>query len=158
MAELVFVCWGNICRSPMAEVLARDWARDHGIDAVVASAAVSREEEGRPMDRRAQQVLREAGHDVARGRAATLIDDAIFGSARLVVAAEQHHVARMAPLAERHREVSVRLVTDFIPGATPGSPLDDPWYGDVTDFRETLGLLEAAMPQIFAELERLRQR
>ncbi|CAI9410689.1 arsenate reductase/protein-tyrosine-phosphatase family protein [Aestuariimicrobium sp. T2.26MG-19.2B] len=156
MAELLFVCWGNICRSPMGEVIARNWARHQRIDVDVASAGVSREEEGRPMDRRAREALVEHGFDVGGTRPARLVSQDIFSAARLVVAAEASHARRMERLSKASPDVSVRLVSDFIPGAVSGSALDDPWYGDLDDFRDTRAALIDAMPGVFAELDALR--
>ena len=55
--HVIFVCWGNICRSPMAEAVARHWAERDGVDAVFSSAGVSSEEAGNPMDARAVAAL-----------------------------------------------------------------------------------------------------
>ena len=61
--RVVFVCWGNICRSPMAERVAEKMAADEGLTGVeFTSAATSREELGAPIDRRAETVLREHGN------------------------------------------------------------------------------------------------
>ena len=60
--RVVFVCWGNICRSPMAERVAEKLAADRGLDDLVfSSAATSREEIGAPIDDRAVEVLRRHG-------------------------------------------------------------------------------------------------
>ena len=54
MTDVVFVCWGNICRSPMAERVARSYLAQHGLgDVRLTSAATSREEIGAPIDPRA---------------------------------------------------------------------------------------------------------
>lgn len=65
MYRVLIVCTGNICRSPMGEIVLRDRLAEAGIDDVeVRSAGVSSEEHGNPVDSRARQVLREHGHDV----------------------------------------------------------------------------------------------
>ena len=53
-SSVIFVCWGNICRSPMAEFVARKVFSDEGLDARITSAGVSDEEHGGPMDSRAR--------------------------------------------------------------------------------------------------------
>ena len=63
--RVLVVCTGNICRSPMGEVVLRDRLAEHGIDDVeVTSAGVSPEETGNPIDRRARAVLTEFGHEL----------------------------------------------------------------------------------------------
>ena len=66
VGQVVFVCWGNICRSPMAERVAQGWAERDGLDGVgFTSAGVSREEPGNPIDPRAQRVLTRHGYRTA---------------------------------------------------------------------------------------------
>lgn len=63
--RVLVVCTGNICRSPMGEVVLRDHLAENGIDDVeVTSAGVSPEETGNPIDRRARAVLKEFGHEL----------------------------------------------------------------------------------------------
>ena len=69
MAKVVFVCWGNICRSPMAERVARAMAAELGIDVETDSVGISSEESGNPIDRRAAAVLRQSGYDPTGHRA-----------------------------------------------------------------------------------------
>ncbi|XCB29074.1 low molecular weight protein-tyrosine-phosphatase [Arcanobacterium hippocoleae] len=65
--RILVVCTGNICRSPMGEVVLREKLAQAGIaNSEVKSAAVSAEEQGNPIDSRAQLVLREAGYTVPR--------------------------------------------------------------------------------------------
>ncbi len=144
--SVVFVCWGNICRSPMGEFVARAWAAREGIDGVrFTSAGVSSEEQGNPIDRRAASVLAAHGYP-SGGHRAHRISAAEVADADLVLGFEPLHVARLHGLAPRAD--NIRLVTDFDPDAAPGSGIDDPWYGNRTDFEETLASVEAAMPAL----------
>lgn len=52
MAKVVFVCWGNICRSPMAERVARGMAAERGLDVETDSVGISSEESGNPIEDR----------------------------------------------------------------------------------------------------------
>ena len=61
-SSVIFVCWGNICRSPMAEFVARKVFANEGLDARITSAGVSDEEHGGPMDSRARSVLKSHGY------------------------------------------------------------------------------------------------
>ena len=92
--RVVFVCWGNICRSPIAERVAERQAADAGLTGVVfTSAATSTEELGRPMDRRAAAVLRDHGYR-SGGHRAHQIDAAEIDAANLVIAMKDIHGRR----------------------------------------------------------------
>ena len=143
--RVLFICWGNICRSTMAEQILRAKAADAGVQVDVDSAGVSNEERGNPIDPRAAKVLRAHGYPVGDHRAHKPTR-AEIEDADLVIAAEDTHLRmlrRIDPDAD-----NLYLVTDFDPDAPPGSGLPDPWYGGPEDFEATLASLEAAMPGI----------
>ncbi len=71
--KVLFVCLGNICRSPMAEGLMRQYADRHGLELLVDSAATSRWEVGNPPHLGTQKVLREAGVDFSQMRGDKLL-------------------------------------------------------------------------------------
>lgn len=148
--RVVFVCWGNICRSPMAERVAQKHAADRGLDHLVfTSAATSRDELGAPIDPRAAAVLTQHGYRAA-DHSAHQITRAEIEGAHLVLAMEDIHLDRMraiAPAAE-----NLRLLTDFDPDAVPGSGIDDPWYGPSAGFDRTLASVEAAIPGLLDHL------
>lgn len=149
MRSLVFVCLGNICRSPIAERVARRMAADRGLDVEVASYALSTEESGNPMDRRAAAVLRGAGYDPA-GHTSRQITAALIDAADLVVAAEPYQVEELQAISPD--ATNIRLLNDFNPDLPAGTALNDPWYGDAAGFGETLADVEAAMPGILDEV------
>jgi len=152
VTSAIFVCWGNICRSPMAEQVAREWAARDGVEAAFTSAGVSAEESGNPIDSRAAGVLRQAGYPVTPHRAHRITADEIR-RADLVVGMEQLHLDRMRRLVPDADNLA--LLTDFDPDASPGDPVDDPWYGPPSGFRDTLASVEAAMPALMARLREL---
>lgn len=143
--KVVFVCWGNICRSPMAEVVARQWFADADIAAVVSSAGVSDEEHHNPIDRRAKRTLEDAGYEVGGHRAREITASEIR-DADLVIAAEPSHVRRMQRVAPD--ATNLHLISEYDPTAAPGASLPDPWCGGPGDFLDTLDAIERAMPGI----------
>lgn len=152
--RVVFVCWGNICRSPIAERVAEKMAADSGLtDVEFTSAATSREELGAPMDRRAAAVLRQHGYR-SGGHVAHQIDAAEIEAADLVVAMEDIHVRTM--LAMDPGATHLSLLTDYDPAASPGSGVPDPWYGTQAGFYDTLATVEAAMPGLLDEVRRIQ--
>lgn len=152
MTSVVFVCWGNICRSPMAERVAQGRAAAEGLDGVTfTSAGVSSEELGEPMDPRAQRVLARHGYR-SGGHSAHQITAAEIRDADLVIAAEPLHLSRLRRLVPDADNLA--LLTDFDPDAAPGSGVPDPWYGSAEGFNGTLAAVEAAMPGV---LDRVRE-
>lgn len=143
--KIVFVCWGNICRSPMAERVAQRYAAESGLDIEISSAAISSEEVGAPIDRRAVRVLSKAGYDTDGHRAHRITTEEITGS-DLVIAAEQLHIDRMRQLVPNAS--NLYLINDFNPAMPKGTPLNDPWYGPASGFEQTLADIEAAIPGI----------
>ena len=154
--KVVFVCWGNICRSPMAERVAERMAEDQGLTGVeFVSAATSRDDLGAPIDERAEAVLREHGYRVDGHKAHQITREEIEQS-DLVIAMEDIHVTRMMGLAPEARNVS--LLTDYDPEAEPGSGVPDPWYGTADGFYDTLAAVEAAMPGVLDRVRALQNK
>jgi protein-tyrosine phosphatase len=151
---VVFVCWGNICRSPMAERMAEAEASRRGlVDVRFTSAAVSDEELGHPIDARAARVLAARGYRTSDHRAHRITASEIR-AADLVVGAEPRHVEMMRALAPE--ATNLALLTDFDPSAPRGSSLPDPWYGPASGFDRTAAAIEAALPGLFDRLREFR--
>jgi len=148
--NVIFLCWGNICRSPMAERIAEKLASDAGITTMTfTSAATSTDEIGNPIDPPAARVLSDAGYRTSNHRAHQ-ITPAEVRSADLIVGMEQIHldlVRRLVPDAD-----NLVLMTDFDPEAIPGSGVKDPWSGPLSGFVATRVLLERAVAGLLDHL------
>ena len=145
-ADLVFVCLGNICRSAMAEQVARAKAFEAGAVLDIGSAGISGEEHGNPIDPRAARCLRAHGYEPGSHLAHRITRDEL--RARLLVAMETYQVARLVRMGADAG--AVRLLTDFVPGRE-GTDVPDPWYGGPAGFESTLEVIEAAMPALLTE-------
>ena len=90
--QILVVCTGNICRSPMGEVVLRERLREAGLDGryTVASCGVSAEEQGNPIYPPAARVLREAGYDVPARRAHRASDDELRSSGLILAMTVGH--------------------------------------------------------------------
>jgi low molecular weight protein-tyrosine phosphatase len=149
--RVVFVCLGNICRSPIAERVAERAAAEAGLTGVeFTSAGTISEKYDDPMDRRAVAVLKERGYRYADHKARR-IAEAQIESADLVVAMEEVHLRSVLELALDPSKVC--LLTEFDPTAVPGSGVPDPWFGSDAGFYDTLTAIESAMPGL---LDRIR--
>lgn len=148
------VCTGNICRSPMAEIVLRDRLDAAGLGdrVVVDSAGVSDEEAGNPVDRRARRVLAEHGYPTGDGHRARQVTAADLASRDLVLAMTAHHARALRRLAPDAADGRIRMYRSFDPLAPVVQPgesealldVDDPWYGDLDDFEHCLAEIEAA--------------
>lgn len=163
--RLLMVCTGNICRSAMAEVILNDYFQREGLDAVVDSAGISDEEHGGPIDYRAAKTLKRAGYAVPHHRAHQ-VQARELGGYDLVLAMTSHHYNALERLAARAgveiREggpvgdpavIDLRMFRSFDPAAGQvrhrrDLDVPDPWYGDQSDFEQTLETIEAAAQAI----------
>jgi len=143
---VLFVCWGNICRSPMATVIAEAFAARDGLTGVrFASAGVSAEEAGHGMDPRAISTLEAAGYHPGPHSARRMTPQDIR-SAAMVIGMQSIHLRKILEMVPNARPLY--LLSDFNPHAVPGSAIEDPWYGDDSDFVVTLHQIEASMPEV----------
>lgn len=166
--RVMTVCTGNICRSPMAEVVLRSRFEDAGLGdrVVIDSTGISNEEHGNPIDRRARAVLAAHGYPVPH-RTAQQVRAVDLTARDLVLAMTSVHARALRRLAGDPR-VAERVVMyrSFDPAAPAvhgdGSEhlldVDDPWYGGAEDFEVCLEVVEAAadavVEHVRGELER----
>lgn len=141
---VVFVCTGNICRSPMAEVIFRDAIEDAGLTKYVRvrSCGIGGWHIGQGADRRAVAELRNAGHDGSQHRASQLSDK--HRSADLFVALDNGHVSDLT--ARGIFPERIRLLSSFDPASPEDADVEDPYYGGPEDFVTTRTQIEAAVP------------
>ncbi|MER6946841.1 low molecular weight protein-tyrosine-phosphatase [Nonomuraea sp. NPDC005983] len=141
--RVILVCMGNICRSPMAEVVLRRKLADHGLGdrVLVESAGTGGWHAGDPMDERALQTLSEHGYDGSAHRARQFTDD-WFDRYDLVLAMDRDNLRFLRRIAPGDAEV--RLLRSFDPDAPEGAEVPDPYYGGREGFEEVLRLVEAA--------------
>ncbi len=153
--RVMTVCTGNICRSPMAEVVLRARLADAGLgDRVeVDSTGISDEEHGNPVDWRARSVLRRHGYPTGEGHRARQTRPSHLVSRDLVLAMTAAHARALRRMAGDDPAVTSRihLLRTFDPHApaVDGQPesvldVDDPWYGPEEGFETTLAEIEAA--------------
>jgi protein-tyrosine phosphatase len=148
------VCSGNICRSPIAEVVLRHLAEQAGLgDRVeVESAGMGTWHVEEPADPRAVIVLHEHGYDGSAHRAQGF-DPAWFADRDLVVAMDQGHLRELRALApDAQARDRVRLLRSFDPAAPPAAEVADPYFGDARDFATVLEQVEAACESLLAEI------
>lgn len=126
MIRILFVCLGNICRSPMAEFIMKDKVRRAGLaDAFyIESAATSTEELGNPVYPPARQKLLEHGISCA-GKYARQMQRADYGRFDLLVGMDMENLRQMRHIAGGDPENKMHLLLEFT--AHPRA-VADPWY------------------------------
>ncbi len=161
---VTFVCSGNICRSPTAEVMLTHHLRDPSLitptlasRVVVDSSGLGDWHVGDPMDRRSAGVLHDAGFDPTRHRAQQLPRD---WNTRydLVFAMDSGHLRdlRHSALLRGASEedlARIRLFRDFDP-TEAGGDVPDPYYGGAQGFREVLAMIDRTCRHIVDQLAR----
>jgi protein-tyrosine phosphatase len=130
--RVLFVCLGNICRSPLAEGAFRAEAARLGLDVEVDSAGTGDWHIGRPPDRRAQAAAQRNGVDISGLRARQVRRDD-FERFDHVVALDPHNLADLLALRPREARARVLLLLDVVPDRK-GEGVADPYYGDDGDF------------------------
>lgn len=155
--RIIAVCTGNICRSPMAELMlaeAIDAAGLAGVD--VDSAGTTAYEAGRPIDPRAARKLT-ANNITSDLHVAREWRPEWFQERDLILALDVDHFGWLQQAApDRTALAKIRMLRSFDPAVEGRDPLDqgieDPWYGGHADFDVTWTLIHAALPGIIAHV------
>ena len=145
--NILMVCTGNICRSPMAEGLLRNRLTEKYAGKVAVSSAGTHALHGNPAQPHAVEVMREYGVDISRHRARLL------ASADLVLVMETFHLALVKKKSWPQR-VGIRLLTEFdAHGDVDDVP--DPMGEAIAEYRISAKIIDSALKGVVAHLERL---
>jgi len=151
--RILFVCMGNICRSPTAEGVMRRLLRDAGLEGVeVESAGTGGWHAGEPPDERAAMAASRRG--VTLEGAARQVKVADFRRFDLLIALDRANLRELLAIApDDEGAEKVRLLREFDP-ASGGGDLDvpDPYYGGDRGFENVLDMVEAACRGLLDEL------
>ena len=147
MHKILFICHGNICRSPMAEFLLKDIVNKRGLenDFEIASAATSREEIGNPVHYGTRNKLAQFGISVA-GKHAVQVTKRDYEYYDLLLVMDSNNISNLRRVIGEDTQNKVHLLLDYT--ERKGESIADPWYTgdfDVTynDIMEGLaGLLQ----------------
>ena len=153
--KVLFVCTGNICRSPMAEGVFRRHVADAGLEDRIAidSAGTHDYHVGDAPDPRAQKIAAQRGYDITklRGRQVIRRDLVEFDYVLVMDAANLRYLTRLCPPEHQHK---VKLLMEFARGAT-AREVADPYDGGDREFEQALELMESASAGL---LEDVRSR
>ena len=150
MYKILFVCHGNICRSPMAEFVLRDMLKKRGIEGVeVASAATSTEEIGNGVHRGTRAILHKLGIDCSFKRARKMTK-ADYEEYDLLLGADSRNIVNMKMIAGGDDEGKILRLMDY---TDRPRDISDPWYtGDFdTTYADVKEGCEALIDSLYRE-------
>jgi protein-tyrosine phosphatase len=147
---ILFVCLGNICRSPLAEAAFRARAVEAGLDLTVDSAGTGGWHVGEPPDRRAQATALRHGIDISRYRGRQ-VEREDFRRFTHIFALDHDNLANLRRLAPADGTAKVGLLLDLVDGLE-GEAVADPYYGAETGFQRTWDQVDAAARALVARL------
>ncbi len=152
---VLFVCMGNICRSPTAQgVMEKLLAHEGVADRVLVDSAGTHDYHiGKPPDERAQAVARKRGIDISRQRARQADRDD-FEQFDYVLAMDRDNLELLRAICPRGSEERLRLFLEFAP-QLERTDVPDPYWGAPDGFERVLDMIEAAADGLLADI---RQR
>lgn len=151
---ILFVCLGNICRSPLAEAAFRFEAERKRLNVEIDSAGIGGWHAGSPPDLRAQRVARRHGIEIShyRGRQIQQEDFRRFTD---IFALDRQNLRDLQKLRPAEEGAQLQLLLDLVPGRE-GQSVADPYYGDESDFDTTWEEVSLAATALSARLINLR--
>ncbi len=152
---VLFVCTGNICRSPTAEAVLRKRLAERGLEAQVAvdSCGLGRWHVGQPPDERSIAAGLLRGYRLKELRARQ-IQDGDFEAFSLLIAMDRSHLEEMKRICPAGTENRLKLFMDYHPEETGVSDVPDPYYGNLSDFDLALELIEKGIEGLVESLQR----
>jgi len=154
LVRVLFVCTGNICRSPTAEGLFRALVRDEGLDHVIEtdSAGTHGYHVGDRPDPRSLEAARRRNVDISDQRARK-VRPADFEDFDLILAMDRGHMRLLHRMAPPGRAERVRLFLEFAPELGL-EDVPDPYYGGSDGFETVLDLIEVAAARLLAHIRK----
>lgn len=152
MKRVLFVCTGNICRSPTAEGVFRHMALEAGLGGAIESASAGTHgyHVGEPPDPRTVAAARRRGFDLSAQRARKVRRED-FEVYDLILAMDQDHLAHLESLRPNDARAEVRLFLDYHP-ARAHTDVPDPYYGGPEGFERVLDMIEHTSRALLEEI------
>lgn len=150
MKNVLFVCTGNTCRSPLAEALFRDLTKDRS-DFSVTSAGTGAFS-GQPASRHSVTLAREHGLDISQHRSRAVTIELVEQATHIFTLGRGHLASLLSEFPEADEKTY--LVSEFTPDdRLRGRDIADPFGGDLDEYREMMQHLEKCLPSLLAYID-----
>ncbi len=152
MIKVLFVCMGNICRSPTAEGVFRQRVLESTLEAriFIESAGTHAYHVGHEPDVRAQAAARRRGIDLSMQRA-RCVDDEDFSEFDLIIAMDRDNLASLQARCPAELQNKLSLLLSYAPHLAI-EEVPDPYYGGPNGFERVLDMIEAAAEGLLASI------
>ncbi|MDX1975865.1 MAG: low molecular weight protein-tyrosine-phosphatase [Rickettsiales bacterium] len=148
--NILFVCTGNICRSPSADGIMRHKLEKAGLGHVTIDSAGTHDYHvGEAPDSRSINTAKKRGYDIGYLRARQ-VKDIDFNQFDLILGLDRCHVESLRSIAPRNKKANVALFLSYVGMGEQDVP--DPYYGSQKDFEYTLDLIEAGCDLLLEKL------
>ena len=147
--KLLFVCLGNICRSPMAEGVMKKMCAERGLDWEIDSAGLIRYHQGELPDDRMMTTAEKRGYKLThRSRP---VQESDFSKFDLIVGMDDYNIRSLRSMSPQNCLNKIRIISDFFVKIKGYSTVPDPYNQTMKAFDETITLLEDACEGIINE-------
>ncbi|MEN3929443.1 low molecular weight protein-tyrosine-phosphatase [Microvirga sp. W0021] len=133
--SVLFVCLGNICRSPLAEAAMRSVAEQYHLDIDIDSAGTGNWHKGEAPDERAQRTALRHGVDIGCYRARQITQNDFYKFSH-IIALDRSNLETLLKQKPADSSAIVRMLLDYVPGRK-GEAVADPYYGTESGFEVT---------------------
>ncbi|MFQ6371139.1 low molecular weight protein-tyrosine-phosphatase [Shewanella sp. YIC-542] len=147
--SVLFICMGNICRSPCAEAMARQKAAEYGLVLQLDSAGTTGFHQGEAPDKRARQAGERRGLDFS-GMSAREVTEQDFAAFDLILAADQQNLGALRQRCPAKYQHKLALVMGF--AKVDCAEVPDPYYGGAKGFERVLDLLAQAIDGLYGQI------
>lgn len=157
MIRVLFVCLGNICRSPSAQGVLEKRIRDAGLAHAISvdSCGTAAFNVGKPPDPRAVAAAARSGYDIS-GQIARQIHDDDYASADYIIAMDRINLTNVQAWAPKDYQGELRLFLEYCPGGG-NRQIPDPYYEDADRFDGVINMLEKAADGLLAYIQQKHQ-
>lgn len=155
MTSILFVCTGNLCRSPIAEAIARSKAQSMGLSALLSFGSVGTQPPwpGSPADRRAIEIGSRRGYDLGGHKSRRVTSDD-FARYDHILAMDRYNLENLTAMAPADGQTVLQLFSEFAGLAEP-MDVPDPYFGNLQGFERVFDLCEQGLANILIRYRRL---